>query len=114
MKIIENKDGSADGKIFNIGNPRNDLSVKELATKLRDMVATFPLYKEKADKCRIVETSSDSFYGKGYQDMLTRVPSVKRAKECLGWEPTTTIDDALRKTLEFYLVDEREKLSEFL
>ncbi|MDK9719378.1 MAG: bifunctional UDP-4-keto-pentose/UDP-xylose synthase, partial [Trichlorobacter sp.] len=114
MKIIENKDGCADGKIFNIGNPKNDLSVKELAEKLRDMVATFPLYKEKADKCKIVETSSDSFYGKGYQDMLTRVPSVKRAKECLGWEPTTTIDDALRKTLEFYLVDEREKLSEFL
>ncbi len=114
MKIIENRNGCADGKIFNIGNPNNDLSVKELAEKLRDMVATFPLYKEKADKCRIVETSSDSFYGKGYQDMLTRVPSVKRAKECLGWEPTTTIDDALRKTLEFYLVDEREKLSEFL
>ena len=114
MKIIENKNGCADGKIFNIGNPRNDLSVKELAIKLRDMVATFPLYKEKADKCQIVETSSDNFYGKGYQDMLTRVPSVKRAKECLGWEPTTTIDDALRKTLEFYLVDEREKLSEFL
>ncbi len=114
MKIIENKDGCADGRIFNIGNPKNDLSVKELAEKLRSMVATFPLYKEKAEKCRIVETSSDQFYGKGYQDMPTRVPSVKRAKECLGWEPTTTIDDALRQTLEFYLVDEREKLSEFL
>ncbi len=114
MKIIENRDGCADGKIFNIGNPSNDLSVKELAEKLRDMVATFPLYREKAEKCKIVETSSDIFYGKGYQDMLTRVPSVKRAKECLGWEPTTTIDEALRKTLEFYLVDEREKLSEFL
>jgi nucleoside-diphosphate-sugar epimerase len=46
--------------------------------------------------------------------MLTRVPSVRRAKECLGWEPVTTVDEALRKTLEFYLVDEREKLSEFL
>ena len=114
MKIIENKNGCADGRIFNIGNPNNDLSVRELAEKLRAMVAEFPLYREKAEKCRIVETSSDTFYGKGYQDMLTRVPSVKRAKECLGWEPTTTVDDALRKTLEFYLVDEREKLSEFL
>jgi nucleoside-diphosphate-sugar epimerase len=46
--------------------------------------------------------------------MLTRVPSVRRAKECLGWEPVTSADDALRKTLEFYLVDEREKLSEFM
>ena len=114
MRIIENRDGCADGKIFNIGNPANDLSVKELAHKLRDMVAEFPLYREKAERCRIVETSSDQFYGKGYQDMLTRVPSVRRAKECLGWEPVTSADDALRKTLEFYLVDEREKLSEFM
>ena len=114
MKIIANENGCADGKIFNIGNPANDLSVKELAVKLREMVKEFPLYRDKAEKCRIVETSSDTFYGKGYQDMLTRVPSVKRAKECLGWEPVTTVDDALRMTLEFYLVDEREKLSEFL
>jgi nucleoside-diphosphate-sugar epimerase len=114
MKIIANENGCADGQIFNIGNPANDLSVKELAHKLRDMVAEFPLYREKAEKCVIEEISSDTFYGKGYQDMLTRVPSVRRAKECLGWEPVTTADEALRKTLEFYLVDEREKLSEFL
>jgi nucleoside-diphosphate-sugar epimerase len=114
MKIIANVNGCADGQIFNIGNPANDLSVKELAHKLRDMVAEFPLYREKAEKCVIEEISSDTFYGKGYQDMLTRVPSVLRAKECLGWEPVTTVDEALRKTLEFYLVDEREKLSEFL
>jgi len=114
MKIIANENGCADGKIFNIGNPDNDLSVKELAHKLRDMVAEFPLYREKAEKCVIEEISSDTFYGKGYQDMLTRVPSVRRAKECLGWEPVTTVDEALRKTLEFYLVDEREKLSEFM
>jgi nucleoside-diphosphate-sugar epimerase len=114
MKIIANENGCADGQIFNIGNPANDLSVKELAHKLRDMVAEFPLYREKAEKCVIEEISSDTFYGKGYQDMLTRVPSVRRAKECLGWEPVTSADEALRKTLEFYLVDEREKLSEFL
>ena len=114
MKIIANVNGCADGQIFNIGNPANDLSVKELAHKLRDMVAEFPLYRDKAEKCVIEEISSDTFYGKGYQDMLTRVPSVRRAKECLGWEPVTTADEALRKTLEFYLVDEREKLSEFM
>src|SRR5512135_156393 len=57
MKIIANENGCADGKIFNIGNPANDLSVKELAVKLRDMVKEFPLYKDKAEKCRIEETS---------------------------------------------------------
>ena len=60
-----------------------------------------------------MEVTSDSFYGAGYQDMLTRVPSVQRAWECLGWRPVTGIDEALRNTLEFYLVDERDKLSQF-
>ncbi len=29
MKIIENRNGCAEGGIFNIGNPANDLSVKD-------------------------------------------------------------------------------------
>lgn len=114
MRIIENKDGCADSGIFNIGNPGNDLSVKELAHKLRDMVAAYPGYEEKAKNCQIVETTSDRFYGKGYQDMLNRVPSVQNAKKKLGWEPTTQIDDALRKTLDFYLIEQREKIEHLL
>ncbi|MCL2760787.1 MAG: bifunctional UDP-4-keto-pentose/UDP-xylose synthase [Desulfuromonadales bacterium] len=114
MRIIENKNNCANGNIFNIGNPKNDLSVKELAYKLRDMVAEYPEYKEKAEKCQIVEVSSGEFYGKGYQDMLTRVPSIKNAKECLDWEPKTGIDEALRKTLEFYLVQEKEKIEHLI
>jgi nucleoside-diphosphate-sugar epimerase len=114
MKIIENRDGCADSGIFNIGNPVNDLSVKELALKLRDMVKEYPGYAEKAENCVIAETTSDIFYGKGYQDMLTRVPSVKNAKNKLGWEPKTGIDEALRKTLDFYLIEQREKIEHLL
>jgi nucleoside-diphosphate-sugar epimerase len=46
--------------------------------------------------------------------MLTRVPSVKNAKARLGWEPKTSVDDALRKTLDFYLVEDREKIEHLL
>ena len=114
MKIIEDKDGCASGKIFNIGNPGNDLSVRELAEKLLSLVKEFPDYREKAENCKLIEVSSGEYYGKGYQDMLTRVPSVKNAKQCLGWEPVTTVDEALRRTLEFYLVAEREKIEHLL
>ena len=114
MKIIENKNGCADSGIFNIGNPVNDLSVKELALKLREMVKQYPDYAEKAENCVIAETTSDIFYGKGYQDMLTRVPSVQNAKKKLGWEPTTGIDEALKHTLDFYLIEQREKIEHLL
>lgn len=114
MKIIENKDGCAEGGIFNIGNPTNDLSVKELALKLIEMVKQYPDYREKAENCQIIEVTSGDFYGKGYQDMLTRVPSVKNAKERLGWEPTTTVEEALKHTLDFYLIEDREKIQHLL
>ncbi|KAF0218679.1 MAG: NAD-dependent epimerase/dehydratase family [Geobacteraceae bacterium] len=114
MRIIENKNGCANSGIFNIGNPANDLSVKELALKLKGLMKEYPAYRERAEQCNIVEISSDEFYGKGYQDMLNRVPSINNAEKKLGWRPVTDIDVALRKTLDFYLVEEREKIEHLL
>jgi len=103
MKILENKDNVADGQIFNIGNPKNDLSVKDLAEKLVAAVGKYPGYEELAAKTRIVNVNSDAYYGIGYQDIMTRTPSVRRAKERLGWAPQVSLDEALRLTLNFYL-----------
>jgi len=114
MKIIENRGGCAEGGIFNIGNPANDLSVRELACKLRDLVKEYPRYRERAETCRIVEVTSEDFYGKGYQDIVTRVPSIAKAAERLGWVPATGIDEALKKTLDFYLIEEGEKIERFV
>ncbi len=40
MKIIANPDGIATGKIYNIGNPANNFSVRELATMMLDRALT--------------------------------------------------------------------------
>ncbi len=114
MKIIENRNGCAEGGIFNIGNPANDLSVKELAFLLKDLVKRYPDYRERAESCRILEVTSEDFYGSGYQDILTRVPSIRKAEERLGWKPVTDINEALTKTLDFYLVDEGEKIERMI
>ena len=114
MKIIENKNGCADSEIFNIGNADNDISVKELALKLIEGVKKYPSYRERAEKCHIEEVTSGEFYGSGYQDILSRVPSIKKAKEKLGWSPVTPIDEAIQKTLDFYLIGEQEKIDQFL
>jgi nucleoside-diphosphate-sugar epimerase len=42
MRIITNKDGAADGQIFNLGNPDNDLSVRELAEQLAAIAGSYP------------------------------------------------------------------------
>ena len=103
MKILTNKDGCADAGIFNIGNPANDLSIKELAERLVRAVGKYHGFEAVAKKAKIVEVTSTKYYGKGYQDIMTRVPSIKRAKEKLGWSPKVGFDEAITRTLDFYL-----------
>ena len=47
MAILENKDGAADGGIFNVGNPANDLSIAELARRMIAAVSEYPGFEEK-------------------------------------------------------------------
>jgi UDP-4-amino-4-deoxy-L-arabinose formyltransferase/UDP-glucuronic acid dehydrogenase (UDP-4-keto-hexauronic acid decarboxylating) len=46
---------------------------------------------------------SKQFYGEGYQDIQTRTPSIRRAKECLGWSPKVGLQEALARTLDAFL-----------
>jgi nucleoside-diphosphate-sugar epimerase len=103
MRILENRQGAADGQIFNVGNPANDISVRELAEKLVDAVAEHPSFGERARATPLVEVASREYYGDGYQDILTRVPSIRRARQLLGWEPRIGLDEAIRRTVDFYL-----------
>src|SRR5947207_11180623 len=45
MEIIDNKNHVASGQIYNIGNPDNNYSVRELATMMIDLALTYPEYR---------------------------------------------------------------------
>jgi nucleoside-diphosphate-sugar epimerase len=102
MRIIANKDGVASGRIFNIGNPDNVYSVRELAEMMLAMAADYPEYAEMAARTRIVETSSGSFYGNGYQDVQNRRPRVTETMQLLDWAPQVDMPTALRRIFESY------------
>ncbi len=102
MLMIENKDGCADNKIFNIGNPSNNLSIKQLASMVLDIAKNHPVFAETAKKCKLIEMDGATYYGQGYQDVLDRIPSIKNAEQFLGWKPTTDIKTALTKTLDWF------------
>ncbi len=105
LRIIANKDNCANGRIFNIGNPANDISIKQLAEMLLEMAKTYPLYREQAEKINIVTVNSNDYYGSGYQDVSARIPSIQNAERYLDWRPTTDLGTALKKTLDYYLND---------
>ena len=99
MRIIENKNDVCNGEIFNLGNPRNEATIRELAYKLRDIFMSYCRNGGQRKTPEIVEVSSGDFYGKGYQDIDRRVPSIRKAREILGWEPKVDLDTALSRRL---------------
>ena len=102
MRIIANDGGVASGKIYNIGNPANNYSVRELATMMLELALTYPEYREAASSVRIIETTADDYYGKGYQDVQNRVPRIANTVAELDWRPHVAMDDALRRIFDAY------------
>jgi nucleoside-diphosphate-sugar epimerase len=103
MRILRNENGAADGQIFNIGNPAGDRSIRELADTMVRVLASFPGHADVARTARIVEQSAEQYYGKEYQDIVHRVPSIRRANELLGWTPKVEFEDAVRRTIAHYV-----------
>lgn len=104
MMILKNPDNKADGQIFNIGNPGNDFSVKEIAEKLRTIWDTHPKRKLwGVPLSEIQVTSSGEFYGKGYQDVLSRTPSIDKIVQAFGFAPRIPMDESLKKSFEYFL-----------
>ena len=102
MRIIENPGRIASGKIYNIGHPGNNLSIKQLATLMIKTALAFPEYRERAKRVKVVVTTSEDYYGSGYQDMQNRVPNITATRRDLGWRPRTTMREALMLTYDAY------------
>lgn len=103
LKILENKDNLCKNEIINIGNPRNECSVKELALLLKQIFMSHPDHRQDSEYSEIVEVTAASYYGQGYQDIYCRKPSVAKAEKLLGWQPEIGMDEALKRTLYSFL-----------
>ncbi len=108
VRVIRNEGGVASGKIYNIGNPANDLSIRELAERMIAIGKQHPAYARNAAKVKIKEVSSNDFYGKGYQDVQTRVPWVDNTRQELGWTPKGDMDSILKSVFNAYAAEVTE------
>ena len=103
FRIIENKDNVCEKGIFNIGNPDNEASIKELAEMVVKVFDEHPLRDRFPKFAGYQVTKSGDYYGKGYQDVIHRKPSIRKAKELLGWEPKVSMLDSVRTTMDFFI-----------
>lgn len=99
VQILENPEIS-NQQIFNIGNPKNEITIKDLAYLMIE------LYEQIAPRGSFTAgteiISSLEFYGKGYEDSDRRVPDISKIQNMLGWKPETDLRKALQITIEHY------------
>jgi len=103
LKILENKDNLCKNEIINIGNPQNECSVAELALQLREIFKAHPEHRHDGEYSEIVEIPSETYYGKGYQDIYCRKPSIAKARRLLDWEPKIGLEESLKRTLYSFM-----------
>ena len=108
MKIIENPRRVASGQIYNIGNPRNNYSVKDLARMMIKLALAYPEYRPYARKVKLVATTAEKYYGRGYQDVQNRMPKITNTMKDLGWRPRVTMQQALKQIFDAYRGDVAE------
>jgi len=96
------KPSRAQGEIFNIGHPRNEISIAGLA----DLMAQ--VYRQTTGAAApaasvMQDVPAEVFYGRGYEDTEYRVPDISKARALLKWEPQTGLTDAVTMTVRgFY------------
>ncbi|WP_122559062.1 bifunctional UDP-4-amino-4-deoxy-L-arabinose formyltransferase/UDP-glucuronic acid oxidase ArnA [Pseudomonas viridiflava] len=108
-RIIENRGERCNGQIINIGNPDNEASIRQLGEELLRQFEAHPLRSNFPPFAGFRDVESQSFYGKGYQDVSHRKPCVDNAKRLLDWTPTIELSETIGKTLDFFL---REAMAE--
>jgi nucleoside-diphosphate-sugar epimerase len=95
LKEILLHEDIAQGKIYNVGNPWNNLSVREVSEQLIVKLKE----RKMVDNVQIKVKSSGDFYGAGYQDVSNRVPSINAIGNDLNWTPKYTFAESLDNIL---------------
>ena len=97
--------GTAPGvfsQAFNVGNVENEVSIAELAGKMRSIFAKV----RGVDVSTLPEpqiVSGEEYYGAGYDDSMRRMPSVAKALRLLGFKARIPLEVALEESLSWFV-----------
>ena len=80
------------GEIFNVGTTES-ISIEDLAKKVKEMCDS---------KSRIEYMSYEEAFEEGFEDMMNRMPCLDKVKEYIGYEPKYSLDDIIRRMIEYY------------
>lgn len=79
----------APGRVYNIGSTQ-EITIEALADKIIEITGS-----KSEKKC----ISYEEAYGRPFDDMMRRIPCLDRARELIGFEPKTGLDEILKQVI---------------
>jgi UDP-apiose/xylose synthase len=98
-RIVE-RPASVNGQIINLGNPNNEISIRELAELLS---AEYQRQVPNAGPLQLLDVTAEDFYGEGYDDTVRRIPDIEKARRLLDWQPKATLGEVLPAIVADYI-----------
>ncbi|MEO7424494.1 MAG: NAD-dependent epimerase/dehydratase family protein [Fibrobacteria bacterium] len=100
LRLMLARPGLARNQIFNLGNPANEVTIRELAQLMLAAAAELT-GDEEFTRLPLQDVSALEFYGEGYADSDRRMPRIGKAMRLLEWEPKRRLPEILSRTLEY-------------
>ena len=85
------------GEVWNIGNDREEVTILELARRVK---------QKTGGRSAIELVPYDRAYEEGFEDMHRRVPDTTKIHAAIGWTATRSLDDILRDIVAYETTQE--------
>jgi UDP-glucose 4-epimerase len=79
------------GQVFNVGSTE-EVNIRELAERVIAVTGS---------QSRIIYVPYEEAYAPGFEDMRRRVPDLTKVHHLIGYEPTFSLDDTLKRVVDF-------------
>ena len=84
------------GQVFNVGNDREEVSVLDLARRVKARAGS---------KSEVVLIPYDQAYEEGFEDMQRRVPDLGKLRALTAYEPRVHLDEILDQVIAYFTSD---------
>jgi len=95
IQLAEND--AAVGEVFNIGNAKEEISILELARRVKARTQS---------KSEIVMVPYDKAYEEGFEDMHRRIPDTTKLTKLTGYQPKVGLDEILDHVIAYFTSDQ--------
>jgi UDP-glucose 4-epimerase len=94
LKLADHE--AAVGQVFNIGNDREEITILELARRVKERTRS---------GSEIALLPYDQAYEEGFEDMQRRVPDLGKIRGLIGYEPRVHLDEILDRVIAHFTSD---------